>query len=137
MCFPRALQHPGEVVQGGGRPKWFVGVLPGQVELFGEGKGVFDQGDLRELALDENDFHDIETEGGSGGVEETEPFEGALSDELLFLAVNGVQGPTEGGRRAGFDFNEEERFVLAANDIHFASLRSAEIAVEDLGVRLA
>ncbi len=98
-----------------------------------ETKGVFDQIEGRPALL-ENDFHDVEAEEDVGVVEHPQPGEGTAGDELLLFAVDRFARRAVAETAAGFDFDEDQRVAgfVAADEIDFAAVRCAVVAVEDL-----
>ena len=114
------------VFDGGGGLLINIGV--GQVE----GVGDVGDGGLMGGGGDE-DFDDVEAEGEIGEVQEAEPGEGALDDAALLVGGDGAEGASEVEARACFYFDKNEGFFfsVAANEVDFASIVSAKIAVED------
>ncbi len=80
----------------------------------------------------EDDFDDIEAEGGFRIAEEVQPRECAARDEALLTAVDGGGGTAEAGGGAGLHFDEDEGVAVAADEIDLSPVFCAEVAVEDL-----
>jgi len=95
-------------------------------------EGIFDLPDFAGRAHD--DFYDVESVSDIWHVEHAEPFHCAANNEAAFFFVNRIRRATEFLDRARLDFHEYQfpMAFVAADDIDFATMRSAEIAIEDL-----
>ena len=107
-----------------------------QVMLINAGRGklerVFDHLYARTAAFGKDHFHDIETKQDVGIIEQTQPGERAARDALLLLPADGFERPAERFAGPSFYFDEDERVVVAADNVDLAPGVSAEIAIEDL-----
>ena len=54
-----------------------------------------------------------------------------LSDELLLLPINGVEGPPHLLGATGFHLSKDQGIAISADDIDLASTGSAEVTAQD------
>jgi hypothetical protein len=103
---------------------------------FRQREGILNDHDFAVIRGDD-DFHDVKAVADVGEVQHPEPGDGAAGDEVLFFAVNGLRGITEFAGLAGFYLGEDEfiRVEVAADEVNFATARSAEISVKDFEAR--
>jgi len=113
----------------------FVGSLAIALVDIGLGKleRVFDEIELR-LSLLDDDLHDIEAEQNIRLIEHSQPFQRAARDEFLLGERHRLAGRAVGIALPRLDFHEGQDTARAipAHEIHFATVRSAKIPMEDL-----
>ena len=81
--------------------------------------------------LRNNDFHDVETKENVGVIQHSQPVKTAARDASLLLSIDRFDWPTEIFPSARFYLHENQRVVLAADDVDLAAAASFEVAVEN------
>ncbi len=84
-----------------------------------------------------NYFDDVKAEKNVGIVEQTKPGERAARDAFLFLSTHCLNRTAEIFPGARFHFDEDERVVVAANDVDLATAASPKIAIKNFVAVLA
>lgn len=94
-------------------------------------EGIFDLTNFAGRAHD--DLNDVEPVSDIWHVEHAEPFHCAANNEAAFFFVNRIRRASKILDRAGLDFHKNKlpMALVSANDIDLATMRRAEIAVED------
>lgn len=98
----------------------------------GELEGIPDQLQARICSLPDYHLDDIESKEDIGIAQQPEPGQATERNPALLLTVYSFQGPAKILPSASLDLHENERVALAANEIYFATMASAEVAVKDL-----
>ena len=87
--------------------------------------------DFREFAGGKLDLDDIEAPWEIARSQGFEPGIGTAFDERLLFLSHGVEAADLAVPAAGFDFDEQEQFPVASDDVHLALARAAEISGKD------
>ena len=82
-------------------------------------------------AFHDDNFDDVETKKNVWIIKEPEPGQTAARDSSLLVAVDGVERTSEILSRPRFYFDEDERVVVAANDVDLAAAPAAKITIKD------
>ena len=82
--------------------------------------------------LSNNDFHDVETKENVGVIQHSQPVEAAARNAFLLLSIDRCDRPAEIFPSARFYFHENQRVLIATDDVDLAAAASLEIAVENL-----
>jgi len=78
-----------------------------------------------------NHFHDVEAKKNVGVIEHSQPVKAAARDAFLLLSIDRFDWPAEIFPSARFYFHENQRVVVATNDVDLAAAASLEVAVEN------
>ena len=81
--------------------------------------------------LSNNDFHDIEAEEDVGVIQHSQPVKAAARDAFLLLSIDRRDWPAEIFPSARFYFHENQRVLVATDDVDLAAAASFEVAVEN------
>ena len=92
---------------------------------------------MRIAVVGQQNFHDVETKNDIGIVQQTQPGKTSFGNAQLLLSVYCLDRPTKIFVTARFHFDENERVVVAADDVNLTSAVSAEIAIKNLVTVLA
>ena len=82
--------------------------------------------------LSNNDFHDVETKENVGVIQHSQPVKTAARDAFLLLSIDCFDWPAEIFPSARFYFHENQRVLIATDDVDLAAAASFEVAVENL-----
>ena len=82
-------------------------------------------------AFCDDNFDDVETKKNVWIIKEPEPGQTAARNSSLLVAVDRVERTSEILSRPRFYFDEDERVVVAADDIDLASAPAAKITIKD------
>ena len=74
---------------------------------------------------------DVETKKNIRIVEQSQPGQAAARNSSLLFSVDRFKRPAEIFARPRFHFDEDERVAIAADDVDFAAVASAKIAIEN------
>src|SRR4051794_7440490 len=91
---------------------------PGHVEAVGQ------MANLTNLAIVEQDFHDIEADVYLRAFKEGQVIEGALGNQALLAEINGFGGTHPVLGRAGFNFHENEAVSVSKHEVNLAATRA-------------
>jgi len=80
----------------------------------------------------DNYFDDVKAEKNVGIVEQTKPGKRAARDAFLFLWTHCLNGTAEIFPGARFHFDEDERVVVARDDVDLTAAVPAKIAIKNL-----
>ncbi len=81
--------------------------------------------------LSNNDFHYVETEKNVGVIQHPQPVKTAARDAFLLLPIDRCDRTAEIFSSARFYFHENQRVLVATNDVDLAAAASFEVAVEN------
>ena len=95
-------------------------------------EGVLDEFQSGLFGLGQDDLDHIEAEGDIGIIEHAQPGEGAARDAPLLIGVQAIHGPLLFIAAPTFHFDEDERVVMATNQVDLPAARRLEIAVKNL-----
>ena len=94
-------------------------------------EGVPDQLESRRRAFRDNHFDHIEAEQDIGIVEQAQPGQAAARNSFSLVAIDRFERPAEVFPGPRFHLDENERVVIAADDIDLAAGAAAEITIQD------
>ncbi len=86
-------------------------------------------GDLGALAA-EDDLDDVDAHGNIRVAQEPQPRLRAAGNGLFLPRIDSIRRPSGSAGSAGFDLDEDERFLLAADEVDLAAMRRAKVAIE-------
>jgi hypothetical protein len=92
-------------------------------------EGVPDQLETRLGSLGDNHFHDIEAEKNIGIFQQAQPGQASARDPFSLVAIDRREGPAEIFSGPRFHLDENERVVIAADDINLAAGAPTEITI--------
>ena len=79
----------------------------------------------------DKNFHNIEAEEDIGIIQHPQPVEGAARYALPFLSIHSRERPAKIFPGTCFYFDEDERVVVATDDVDFAAASSFEVTIKN------
>ncbi len=81
--------------------------------------------------LSNNDFHDVETKENVGVIQHSQPVKTAARYAFLLLSIDRCDWPAEIFPSARFYLHENQRVVIATDDVDLAAAAAFEVPVEN------
>ena len=108
-------------------------IIPSLIDIrLGKRKGIAKELQSWLGAVRDDYLDDVEAKQNVGVIQEPEPGEPAAGNSFALVVIHRIERPTETFPRARFDFDENKRVSIAADDIDFAASAAAEITIQDL-----